>query len=185
MSEGLGGHVTKGRVHLLFDRYVNEQKAKRKALLDGLRAADTPDKYVGILRDVVGVKAAQTRYLTDTWYNTGAGGLWSKLQPIYPILRRGLIKALEEAGDTLPLESYWTTTGTQVEVMVMRSAHQVTRVIVTPPGDPAVDARTSVVPMWVIRRPVTGEPRTTTDEVMDLVEPGVIISQMKEWEPPQ
>jgi hypothetical protein len=49
------------------------------------------------------------------------------LQPIYPVLLQGLIKALQEAGSTLPLDSYWMPVGGPqiLAVLTAKSAAQV------------------------------------------------------------
>ncbi|MGH7303534.1 MAG: hypothetical protein ACRELZ_09605 [Candidatus Rokuibacteriota bacterium] len=183
MSEGSSGHVTKGIIHLRLDTFVNTQKAMREKFIAAIRNAATPDAYLLVLQNLVKVKLAEANYLRDTWYNGGTGGLWPTLQPVYPVLQQGLIKALEEAGPDLPLDSYWTPIGTQVEVIVVKSKSQVTRIIVTPPGPPPEQTRTKRVALWVVRRGAAEEAGEKKDQVVESIGGGVLVCQMKEWEP--
>jgi hypothetical protein len=89
-------------------------------------------------------------YLHDTWYNPsdepkprpprfkGLNGFWpAKYHPTEPIIRQGLITAIELATEKgLPLDSYWIATGDKVETIILCNAQQVTRIIMTPPSPP-------------------------------------------------
>jgi hypothetical protein len=72
-----------------------------------------------------------------------------------------LIKALEEAGTTLPLDSYWTPVAGDavIETIVLRSPAQVTRLIVTPISPISPRQRHTLTPMWVVK------PWTSSEEV--------------------
>jgi hypothetical protein len=183
MSEGLGGHVTKGIIHLRLDNYLNTKKEERNKFCDALRRAATHQDYLELLQSRAKVKLGEANYLRDTWYNESEQGLWHDLQPIYPILRQGLLTALDAAGPDLPLDSYWTPVGTQVEVIVTKSAQQVTRIIVTPPGPPPEQMRTKLVHLWVVRRGWAEQAGMKKDQSIEAKEDGVLVCQMKEWEP--
>jgi len=179
MGEGIFGNIVKGPVHQLVDAVVNDP-ARRAGFLAGVRSADTSDQYCTHLR-TNGLDPRHADYLRQWWYNQGPEGFWPWLQPIYPILKRGLIKAIEVAdvAPVLSLDSYWSPGGTQVQVFVTRSRYQVTRIILTPATPPPTTLRTKEAPLWVVRRgssslkpgDVTGPAR---DEVVEAVDGTVI-----------
>ncbi len=186
MGEGVFGNIVKGPVHQLVDTVVNDP-ARRAAFLDGLNAAGSADQYCDLLVRF-GLTSAQATYLRTWWYNQGPLGFWPWLQPVYPILRRSLIKAIEVANEdpALPLDSYWSPGGTQVHVFVTRSEHQVTRIILTPPTPPPTIVRQRDAPMWVVRRgspslkvgDATGPAR---DEVVESLDGNVITWRMRDF----
>jgi hypothetical protein len=187
MSEGVLGHISKGIIHQKVDALVNEKNTagqfhKRGAFLAAVKTAATPQAYLTILRNQAGVTQLESIYLRDTWYEEGVEGFWPWLQPIYDILHRGLVKALEEAGQNLPLDSYWVPAGDQVEVVVARSAQQVTRIILTPPSPPPTMNRPTKVPLWVVRRGSAQDAvgRETFGEIVETVDGTVITAQVKE-----
>jgi hypothetical protein len=155
MGEGIAGHIFKGPVHQLVDSIVNDS-AKKAAFLDALEnAVPTAKDYVDLLTKKYGLPTATADYLTQWWYNEGREGFWSWMQPIYPIVRRGLIKAIRETmagAANLPLDSYWSSEGTQVETFVLRSPVQVTRIILTPPTPPPEKERKTDKDWFVVRR---------------------------------
>lgn len=157
MGEGVWGGIVKGPVHRVVDAYLNHKTAgqydNRARFLAAIKAATKADDYVTYLKSTVGVTPEDAKYLLDWWYNEGLTGFWPWLQPIYPILQAGLIKAIEAAQATgLPLDSYWSSSGHQIEVFVTQSAYQVTRIIVTPWTPPAVNPRTKESGTWMVRR---------------------------------
>jgi len=156
MGEGVWGGIVKGPVHRVVDAYLNHQTAgqydHRDTFLAEVKAANTADDYVTYLRSI-GLTPWDADYLRTWWYNDGVTGFWPWLQPIYPILKAGLIKAVEAAIATrLPLDSYWSSSGHQVEVFVTQSPHQVTRIIVTPWTPPPANLRTKQADAWMVRR---------------------------------
>jgi hypothetical protein len=177
MGEGVFGHISKGPVHKFVDALVNDP-TKRAQFLADLKGAATGDAYATILRNR-GMNPGMADYLRTRWYTTGPSGMWPWLQPIYPTLKRGLIKAIEVADETpaVPLDSYWAPIGVQVEVIVVRSARQVTRIIVTPPSMPPTMKRSKPAPMWVVRRDSTGlqQGDQTLDEVVEMVDGPVAV----------
>jgi hypothetical protein len=165
MGDGIVGHISKGPVHTKVDALANHRDGqgrfdRRAALLDALiHQADTPDAYLQLLRDQAGVTPRESDYLKDTWYTSR--GFFPQRQPIYPVIRQGLIKALQEAGDHLTLDSYWVAVaGDSVfETIVTKSAVQVTRLVVTPISPRTPRTRSVPAPMWVVKR------RASPDEV--------------------
>jgi hypothetical protein len=194
MSGGKHGHISKGKVHTLVDTALNNPAnnfARRTAFNNDLLAAGpTVDDYLAVLRNRAGVPAQETGYLKQTWYNEGIDlqgpiGWWLWLQPIHLIIRKGLIKAIELANrdpDTgnarnppLPIDSYWITSGNEVEVILTvdgppQQPRQVTRIILTPPSPGPTPRRTRLSPMWVIRRDLDTQGRETDDEVVEVVD---------------
>jgi hypothetical protein len=190
MGEGVLGHISKGVIHTKVDALVNSkvgsQFDKRADFLKALvTEAHTADDYRAILEKQAGITVGESNYLRDTWYDTSASGWWPKLQPIYPILRQGLIKALREAGDKLPLDSYWLPMGsdTGVEVIVCRSLQQVTRIILTPITPVPERPRSTLAPMWAIKRADGSEQVTPErlDAVVEAMDGNVVTWRVKEF----
>jgi hypothetical protein len=183
MGDIVTGHISKGAVHRKIDALVNRWEFyfyRRAAFLDALKhEAATVEIYLDILQrpspDWPGVTQAEADYLRRTWFGTW----WPGLQPVYPRVRHGLIKAIEEAGNFRLLDSYWCSAGadTVFEVFVLRSFFQVTRIILTPP--PPTDApvppmRTNASPAWVVKPRVADEApgtQTLTEIVETVIEP--------------
>jgi len=176
MPAGVVGHITKGIVHRAVDHWVNSSPANRAEFLAAVKRATAVDDYLTVLKRI-GVSDTATAYLRDTWYNTRTG-YWPRLQPIYPLLRRGLIKALEVAGDRTPLDSYWLPTAENVfiAVPICQNPWCVIRVIVTPP--PTImseQPRTVPAPMWTVKK-TAGDPLGETEESGDDLD-----SEVKVW----
>jgi hypothetical protein len=166
-SEVISGNIFKGPIHARIDALVNHRDEhgvfdKRGLFLDALR--DWGQDYVQILQGHTEVPADQALYLRNTWYNQDpATGWWPEHQPIQPIIRQGLIRALEVAmqnPDTgerrdLPLDSYWIIgRGDQFEAVVTWSNYQVTRLLITPPSPRprALNPLPAESSIYVIRR---------------------------------
>lgn len=168
MGDGILGHISKGPVHAKIDALVNEKDSKgrfdkRAAFLDAIiNQAHTSDDYRRIIMAQARVTEKESTYLADTWYNTGPTGWWSARQPIYPGLRQGLIKALQEAGQDLMLDSYWAPVAGEavMETIIVKSAVQVTRLIVTPASPWLLTPRSRPAPMWVVK------PQMNANEVL-------------------
>jgi hypothetical protein len=168
------GAISKGIVHKKVDELVNQQDSagkfiKRAAFLDALRKATTTTAYLKLLESQADVKRADTEYLERKFYTKpnawGADG-----KAVYAILQAGLVTALEEAGNSLFLDSYWLAggAGKTTESIIVKSAVQVTRIFLTPPiplpkpkqGKKALDPsmfRHTPAPMWVIAARNAGE----------------------------
>ena len=163
MGDGLLGHIAKGPIHKKVDALVNDPTggfAKRVQFLHDLNlinptSANASTDYRHLLETQAGITTAETAYLRDTWYNTGPNGWWTQAQPIYPTLHYGLVKALNEAGPNLLLDSYWMPLLPQggppvVEVIILGSASQVTRIIVTPRSPAPMQPRHTPASEWVV-----------------------------------
>lgn len=166
------GAISKGIIHKRVDDLVNQKDSsgkfvKRAEFLAALRGATTTTAYLKLLENQAGVQRAETEYLERKFYTKpnawGADG-----KAVYAILHAGLVTALEEAGDTLFLDSYWLAggAGKTTESIIVKSAVQVTRIFLTPPIplpksesktktktksriDPSM-IRHTPAPMWVI-----------------------------------
>src|SRR5262245_41403681 len=151
MGEGVHGTIVKGPVHTAVDAYVNASLDQARAFLAKVDAADTKDKYCDLLVSI-GVTPTDADYLRFWWYGQGPDGFWPWLQPIFPILKKGLIKALRVMIATeRPLDSYWSPAGFAAHVFIFQSPWQVTRLIVTPPTRTPRVKRTRDTPLWVVR----------------------------------
>ena len=191
MGDGITGHITKGPVHKKVDDYVNQKSGgtfvNRAGFLNNLlNNAATPAQYLQLLQNDVGLTQAEVNYLNAVWY--GAGANWPNLQPIYPVLLQGLIKALQEAGPTLLLDSYWMPVGGPqiLAVLTAKSAVQVTRIIVTPPSHIPTMPRTQDAPMWAVTKqppqPVqVGD--TTPDAIVERVQSNIVTWRRREFPP--
>jgi hypothetical protein len=150
------GAISKGAIHQKVDALVNERNgehfAKRATFLDGLRRAATSEAYLTLLHDQAGSSNDEVNYLRLKFYpNPNAWRADGRL--IYSLMRAGLIKALEECGSTLPLDSYWLVAPgiKKAETIVCKSANQVTRIFVTPPIPMGQGPRrTHDANMWVV-----------------------------------
>ena len=189
MGDGIKGHITKGPIHAKVDAVLNRQDqpggpfVRRAAFLAALLKAPTAAEYLTLIQSEASVTQADATYLRDKWYSPT--GWWPTMQPIYPILQQGLIKTIQEAGDQLLIDSYWlpaaSTTG--VEVVVARSARQVTRLILTPPGEGSMRDRQIPAPTWVVRGrtgPQEQPGLVMPDEVVESVTANVITWQRRE-----
>src|SRR5215470_9792624 len=168
MGDVPAGHISKGVVHAAIDKFVNHKDLKgsfdqRAGFLAALNGITTSDDYINLLKTQTGVTKEQADYLNEYFYAPGARW-WEGLQPIFPILHQGLIKALEEAGDTLLLDSYWLPAAQSdtVEVIICKSETQVTRIFHTPPPGPGPSTqRTKPAPIWVVKKADSGLTLTT------------------------
>jgi hypothetical protein len=189
MGEGVSAHITKGVVNKKVDALLNEKAGgqfhRRAAFLTAVTNAATAQAYLTILRTQAGVLQEESDYMRDTWYEEGPDGLWPWLQPIYPILRRGLVRTIEVAQQAnLPVDTYWIASGDQVEVHVAQSAQQVTRVVMTPPTYAPMKERTVKMNLWSVQHGSAQEVvgRATKDAVIVDVQPGGVVTwQIKEF----
>jgi hypothetical protein len=191
MGDGIFGHVSKGPVHIKIDALANQRDAKgqfnqRAAFLSALiNQANTPEDYLGILQTQAHVTKDQADYLGLRWYGTGKEGFFPQVQPIYPIIRQGLIKALQEAGQDLALDSYWVAVAGDAvfETIIVKSAVQVTRLVMTPisPQTPQT-SRTMPAPMWVVKRKKGDEVPGSGphDELVESIHGDVVTWQRRE-----
>ena len=198
MGDGIVGQISKGPVHTKVDDYVNHTNSagqfhNRAGFLTKLIQAGTFRQYLQILQTDVGLTPAEVNYLAARWYDPASPKLlWSDLQPIYPLLRQGLIKALQEAGSTLLLDSYWMPVGAPslLAVTIAKSPVQVTRTILTPPSHMPEQSppRTVDVPMWAVtpqEHPPVAVNHTTHDGVVKGVNGNVVTWQRRELTGPQ
>jgi hypothetical protein len=193
MGEGMFVHIAKGSVHKKVDDTLNHKVGdlfdKRAALLAALEPATTSEAYLTVLQNrafmTPTLTQAEADYLSKTWYNEGKDGWWPWLQPIYPILHCGLIKAIREATDrNLPLDSYWLVGSNQIEVIVIAlpGAQQVLRLILTPPGLAPTQNRPNRIKIWSIRRSLGwAVGNETPEEIVESLSQGNVVTfQQKE-----
>ena len=175
---GMENVIAKGPILQATDTIVNNREL-RKDFLTALR--DESQDYVDILEEFarkaeVPCNRFQMAYLRLNWFpappdpsevedvvRAFEGSWWRDFQPIEPIVRHGLIKAIQEATPRdLDLDSYWLCpAASDFEVIVSRSEKQVTRIIMTPPVPvhiPTPSIKPEGVPIWIIKR---------TNKIMD------------------
>jgi hypothetical protein len=160
MGDVVSGHISKGVIHQKVDDVVNHRATKggpfdtRAAFVTAIKNADTPAKYFDALETLAGASRPQTTYLKDTFYSV-PNVWWPGINDVYAVFHIGFVKALDEIGDSLLLDSYWLpAAGAQaVEVLICKSATQVTRIFLTPPvpaGAGPMNMRHTDAPMWVV-----------------------------------
>jgi hypothetical protein len=198
------GAISKGIIHKRVDDLVNQKDGsgkfvKRAEFLDTLRKATTTTAHLKLLESQTGAKRDETEYLERRFYTKpnawGADG-----KAVYAILHAGLVTALEEAGDTLLLDSYWLAggAGKTTESIVVKSAVQVTRIFLTPPIpvpkpkkgkrrsaalDPSM-IRHTPAPMWVIAPRASASEKKgfkTFDAVVKVVRGNVVTWERREF----
>ena len=185
MGDGIITGMSKGTVHRKIDEVVNHRDLngrfdQREVFL--ARLMDEGQDYVDLLQEQAAVTPAEAAYLRATWYNPGQDGWWHTLQPILPIVRVGLIKAVKEAiARDLPLDSYWVIGGRRVEMTIAVSPHQVTRILHTPATELPTRNRTQKVPIWRVTD-TNGQPaaQETFVEVIEEVRGNVVTARRKE-----
>jgi len=187
MGEGVLGHISKGIVLTKVDALVNHTNTsgaydRRSDFLTALRAANSETAYRHALETMAQVTPDESNYLGETWYQANAW--WPNTQDTFAIVRRGLIKAIEMAGTDLPLDSYWLPAAPSgvMEVIVCRSAQQVTRIILTPPSGAPQHKRDTAREMWVVNRRIgqEGAGFETYDEVVESVDGNVVTWQVRD-----
>jgi hypothetical protein len=128
--------------------------SKREAFLNALK--DQSQTFVQVLVDQVGLQESEAHYLRTYWFNPRIGDqriFWPDKQPIEPIVRHGLIKALELAIEyVLPTDYYWISSAQQFEVYIVVSPYQVTHFILSPPPpDGPTRALATDASIWAIK----------------------------------
>ena len=78
------------------------------------------------------VSAEDAEHFTQHWLDQW----WPQHQPVEPVLRAGLIEAIEQAKEArLPLQTIFVGGADETfEIAVVRSEHQITMLVVTPPS---------------------------------------------------
>lgn len=186
MGDGMIGHLSKGIVLSKIDALVNHQTGtpdrgqpprfdKRAAFLDKLKEASSAIQYCQVLQDQAGVTVDQARYLNKMWY-TKEGWWPGKPDATFHVVHQGLVNALELATQAnLPLDSYWVPAAPAgvIEVLICKSAHQVTRIILTPSTTEGPDQERPIRRnMWVIKPRTGTEPtnfNSKADEVIETI----------------
>lgn len=189
----MAGAISKGVIHKMVDDLVNARDGgrfhKRDTFLEALRRATSPTAYLRLLEEQAGASRDQITYLRTKFYSTP--NAWrADGKAVYAILRVGLIKALEEAGGTLPLDSYWlaAAAGKTTESIIVRSTSQVTRIFLTPPI-PMTRAevrpkRHTEAPMWVVAPRTDARQRAgfeTSDAIVKAVNGKVVTWERREF----
>jgi hypothetical protein len=158
--------LIKGTVHKRVEQLVNHNPRARAQLVDALK--DRTQDYIQILMDLAGVTQEEATHLRQAWYNPQ--GWWRAHQPIEPIVRQSLIKALELAAERdLPIESHWLCVGNQFQVIVTCNDSQVIRLILTPPPPDIPAQPIDRLPMWIIKQG-TGVERAGDENLSEAVE---------------
>ncbi|ETX07404.1 MAG: hypothetical protein ETSY2_11425 [Candidatus Entotheonella gemina] len=171
-------NISKGAGHVAMDAKLNYQEDGQYVRRPSIRAAlaNPGNAYIDLLRSVFEVPEAIIEYVSHYWYpeekDLKAPHVWWKdKQPVEPLFRQSLIEAIDLAGD-LPIDSYWMPIGHRhvdrdyvpegiyrtdeypFEVILTKSAYQLTRLIVTPPIPTPRDTERFTEPthIWVVKQ---------------------------------
>ena len=194
--------ISKGAILTRWDNFSKNQNNLVTAL--GLLKQNNPqiplvdigtDSRVAVIEDTPG----EAGHLRDDWFY-GPNRMWPSVQPIEPIIRQGLIAAIEVAlaepntpragQQPLPIDAYWVChpghsshpagpsqppDDHPVEVTVSWSAQQVTFIIHTP--DPPIPnpVLTAKEPIFVVKRLKQGESTHPPDKG---VPPGEAVKEL-------
>jgi hypothetical protein len=181
---GMPGHISKGTIMRKIDNTVNNLITHEPSRLSTFLGAlgDPNSDYVQILLDYTSLTQAEAAYLQKYWFNNNLKDpnvFWPDKQPIEPIVRQGLIKAIQlatEDPDTrtkrnFAIDSYWICTGHDFETEITLSGQQVNRIILSP--HPAFDPRhnlTAKSRIWVVKKGTGMEkPGDTGEEIIEHV----------------
>jgi hypothetical protein len=175
-GEGAFVSLTKGPVHTAIEVCVNDPANyydKRQRLLKALKALKPPEQehildFLVAITEIAEVTEAAADYLKNHWFKW-----WKTKQFQEPILRLGIIHAIEVANrdpeKILPIDFLWLNIGKTTfqgkdvsielypfETYVIRSPHQVTCLLVTPPTPRPTSEEylKAVVPgdnFWIVR----------------------------------
>ena len=180
MGDGMIGHLSKGIVLSKIDALVNHLGTgqprfdKRAAFLAALKDASNAIQYCQVLQDLAGVTADQVNYLNRKWY-TSQGWWPGDPDATFHVVHQGLVNALELATQAdLPLDSYWVPAAPAgvIEVLICKSAQQVTRIILTPATTEGPNQeRPTRRNMWVIKPRTGAEPSTFDPKADEVIEP--------------
>ncbi len=170
------GNISKGPGHIAIDGQLNYREDGEYVRRPAVRAAlaNPENRYVDLLRSVFHVPEAIVHYVEYHWYyhDIMAPQMWWKdKQPVEPLFRQSLIEAIDLAGD-LPINTNWMPIGHRnvdrayvplgiyrpdeypFEVIMMKSATQLTRLILTPPIPVSRQGEghyTEPSKMWVVK----------------------------------
>jgi hypothetical protein len=176
-SEGsVPANISKGPGHVAIDNALNYQVDGEYVRRSAIRAAlvNPENHYIDLLRSVFNVPEDIVRYVAYYWYDadyTAPHVWWKDKQPVEPMFRQSLIEAIDLAVD-LPIDSYWMPIGQRkvdrdyvplgiyrpdeypFEVILTKSASQLTRLIVTPPIPRPRDTERFTEPadIWVVKQ---------------------------------
>lgn len=125
--------IQKGPILAKIDA-LSADPVKRDEFLQKLQ--DPQLAYVDILLSYDVVTLEEAGHLRRHWFPTDPkdpNAWWPQEQQIESKLRAKMIEAFEQARDyNLPVDAYWISIGTKVEVFVERSEQQITLLRVTP-----------------------------------------------------
>jgi hypothetical protein len=179
MTEGISlSTISKGIVHEKVDRLLNSPKTNptRQAFIDAIQ--DWSKDYLEVLEMMAGVTKREIEYLREYWFDPNWADLhsecwWREHQPIEPIVRQGLITAIDvatrdpetgaERPEPLAVDSYHIYgERNHFESLVTWTDKQVTRIVLTPPHpqDAKVAPREGSACIKVIKREVVKEGET-------------------------
>ena len=105
---------------------------------------------LGLLHRYVRNTAAESAHLRRDWFDSTAGW-WKDLPAVEPVLRAAFVKAGKLIlKHKLPVDAYWMRGGERFQVVITKSAQQITMLFVTP--DPRPIAKMAGVPrnLWVL-----------------------------------
>jgi hypothetical protein len=171
MTEGITlSTISKGIVHAKVDKLLNDRKnLDRNRFIEAVK--NWSIDYLDVLK-IAGVTDREVEYLREYWFDPNWADLnsecwWREHQPIEPIVRQGLITAIdvatrdpdavEQRPEPLDVDSYHIYgERDHFESLVTWTDKQVTRIVLTPPHpkDAKVAPRAGPARIKVIKREV-------------------------------
>lgn len=125
-------NVAKGPILKRIDELSNDKTRFQNAFTE---LQTNPDliflgkKYDILKPDPLG-KPKEEDHVKKLWFQNW----WLQHQPLAPVARAGLLKAMElSINESKPLDCYWVCAGTHFELVTTLSEKQVTLLVLTPP----------------------------------------------------
>jgi hypothetical protein len=177
MTEGISlSTISKGIVHAKVDRLLNDKKnPKRNEFIEAVK--NWSIDYLELLT-IAGVTPPEVEYLREYWFDPNWADpnsecWWREHQPIEPIVRQGLITAIDIATqdpdadqprpEPLDVDSYHIYgERDHFESLVTWTDKQVTRIVLTPPHpkEARVAPRAGPARIKVIKREIVEDDET-------------------------
>jgi hypothetical protein len=127
-----GVSISKPKLLGRMERLARNQRVVRAALHDLKTKPGVSLLELGLQHGYV-TSAHDAQHLLNDWFDP-EDGWWRELPENESVLRKGLIKAGEIlVRHKLPVDCYWLRGGDRIQLIITKSAHQITVVFVSPP----------------------------------------------------
>ncbi|MBI3782189.1 MAG: hypothetical protein HY270_02190 [Deltaproteobacteria bacterium] len=127
-----GISISKPKILKRMEKLARDRSVVKAALHDLKTKPDASLLELGLVHGYV-TSAKDAQHLLDDWFDP-EDGWWHELPENESVLRKGLIKAGELVMRyKLPVDCYWVRGGERIELIVTKSAQQITLLFVSPP----------------------------------------------------